>query len=96
MLARALGGGASVLVVAMPDPVVARLAVGTARRLYPKLPIVVRTHSVAERTVLLRLGASAVVVGELELGLEMTRYTVRQFGISGREAQALINGLRGR
>lgn len=96
VLERALATGAAVLVVALPDPVAARLVVTHARTLYPRLPIVVRTHSLAERAVLRRLGASAVVVGEVELALEMTRFTMRQFGIGGREAEVLISGLRGR
>ena len=82
--------------VAGPDPVSVRFVVDTVRRAYPRLPIVARTHSPAERATLRRLGATAVVVGEVELALEMTRFTLRQFGISGPELQSLVGGLRER
>lgn len=86
---------AAVLVVAVPDPLVARQVVTIARREHPRLPIVVRSHSAAERDVLRRLGASEVVIGETELGLEMTRYALRRLGLSGFEAQAIIAAMRG-
>lgn len=89
-------GSAAVLVVALPDPLVARQVVANARRDHPWLPIVVRTHSGAERDVLKRLGATEVVIGETELGLEMTRFTLRRLGLSGTEAQAVVQGMRGR
>lgn len=92
----ALHGSPVVLVVAVPDPLAVRLCVSEAREARPRLPIVARTHSVTERAHLRRLGATAVVVGEVELGLEMTRFAVRQFGITAREADALVAGLRGR
>jgi CPA2 family monovalent cation:H+ antiporter-2 len=87
---------ATVLVVALPDPVATRLVVDTARRTHARLPIVARTHSQAERSILRRLGATVVVVGEVELALEMTRFTLRQFGVSGPELVSLIEGLRRR
>jgi CPA2 family monovalent cation:H+ antiporter-2 len=87
---------ATVLVVAIPDPISTRYVVDTVRRAHPRLPIVARTHSNSERAVLRQLGATVVVVGEVELALEMTRFTLRQFGVSGPELTALIEGLRRR
>jgi CPA2 family monovalent cation:H+ antiporter-2 len=87
---------ATVLVVAVPDPVTTRYVVDTVRRRHPRLPIVARTHSGSERAVLRQLGATVVVVGEVELALEMTRFTLRQFGVSGPELTSLIEGLRRR
>jgi CPA2 family monovalent cation:H+ antiporter-2 len=87
---------AAVLVVAVPDPLVARQVVANARRDHPWLPIVVRTHSGPERDALRRLGATEVVNGETELGLEMTRFTLRRLGLSGTETQAIVQGIRGR
>jgi CPA2 family monovalent cation:H+ antiporter-2 len=86
---------AAVLAVAVSDPIAARTIVDLARRSHPRLPIVVRAHSSAERVVLQDLGANEVVVGDLELGLEMARFTMRRLGVSATEAQALVNGLRG-
>jgi CPA2 family monovalent cation:H+ antiporter-2 len=96
VLERAPLGRAVVVVVALPDPLAVRLVVDRVRRSHPRMPIVARTHSMIERSVLREIGASAVVVGEVELGLEMTRFALRQFGVSGPELQALINGLRSR
>jgi CPA2 family monovalent cation:H+ antiporter-2 len=87
-------GRAAVLAVAVPDPISARTIVDLARQSYPRLPIVARAHSVAERIVLRRLGANEVVVGELELGIEMARFTMRRLGVSAPEAQSLVQGLR--
>lgn len=84
----------AVVVVAVPDPVVVRRIVAEEHQASPRLPIVARTHSPAERAVLRRLGATAVVVGELELGLQMTRFALREFGVSTSEADLLIAGLR--
>jgi CPA2 family monovalent cation:H+ antiporter-2 len=87
---------ATVLVVAVPDPVSTRFVVDTVRRAHPRLPIVARTHAQSERAVLRQLGATVVVVGEVELALEMTRFALRQFGVSGPELVSLIEGLRRR
>lgn len=87
---------AAALVVAVADPVAARLIVRAAREMQPRLPIVARTHSAAERLALRHLGADEVVVGEVELGLEMTRFTLRRLGVSAAEANAIVAGLRGR
>jgi CPA2 family monovalent cation:H+ antiporter-2 len=87
---------ATVLVVAIPDPISTRYVVDAVRREHPRLPIVARTHSQSERAVLRQLGATVVVVGEVELALEMTRFTLRQFGVSGPELISLIEGLRRR
>ena len=85
---------ARVLVVAIPDPIAARLIVDAARKVNPTLPIVVRTHNAAERERLSALGVSEAVMGELELALEMTRFTLRRFGVGGTETQAILQGFR--
>jgi len=85
---------AQVLVVALPDVLAARQITDHARRVNPNLDIVVRTHSWGERETLRRAGAGEAVVAELELALEMTRHTLRRFGLSTLEAQAVVQGLR--
>jgi CPA2 family monovalent cation:H+ antiporter-2 len=87
---------ATVLVVAIPDPIVARVIVESAREANPRLPIVARTHSTTERAALERLGASEVILGEVELGLEMARYVLSRFGVSARELDMIVQGLRRR
>jgi CPA2 family monovalent cation:H+ antiporter-2 len=85
---------ASVLVVALPDPVATRQIVDYVRERYPRLDVVVRTHSAAERRLLIERGVEEVVLGEWELALEMTRHTLRRFGVGTLEAQELIQRLR--
>jgi CPA2 family monovalent cation:H+ antiporter-2 len=80
----------------MPDPLASRRIVEQARHLRRDLDIVVRTHSLAEVAILRKRGASEAVLGELELALEMTRHTLRRFGVSSAEAIATVNGLRER
>lgn len=85
---------ARALIVAIPDVFAARQIVSHARAIGLDLDIVVRTHNEAERQELERLGADEAVVGELELALEMTRHTLRRFGVSSLETLAIIQGLR--
>jgi len=85
---------ARVLVIAVPDPISTRLIVEEARLLNPRLAIVVRTHSETERERLAAMGVNEAVVGEMELALEMTRFTMRRFGVGSTEIQALLQGLR--
>jgi len=83
-------------VVAVPDPIVARVIVETAHQANPRLPIVARTYSAQERAFLERLGATEVVIGEIELGVEMARYVLGRFDVSARELDMIIQGLRRR
>lgn len=87
---------AHTLIVALPDALAARRIVEQARHHRADLDVVVRTHSLAELATLRKRGASEAVLGELELALEMTRHTLRRFGVSGVEAGATVNGLRER
>jgi hypothetical protein len=41
-------------------------------------------------------GVNEVVLGERELAVELSRYTLHRFGIGGAELQAIIQGLRQR
>ena len=87
---------ARVLVVAVPDATTTRAVVEYARETVPRLDIVARTHSVAERERLEELGVTEAIIGEIELALEMTRHTMHRFGVSTLEAQAIIQGSRER
>ncbi|MGI5835260.1 MAG: cation:proton antiporter [Chloroflexota bacterium] len=87
---------ARVLVIATPDALTARQITDYARVANPNLDIVVRTHSWEERDFLLRRGIGEVVMGELELALEMTLHTLRRFGVSAIEAQTIVQWWRDR
>jgi CPA2 family monovalent cation:H+ antiporter-2 len=88
---------ARVLVVAINDEHAARLMVEHARAVNPRLALVVRTHSGRHIEALGGLeGSVQAIHGEVELGVQMTRYTLRRFGVSAIEAEAIAEGLRSR
>lgn len=87
-------GRSRVLILAVPDPVVSRLVVDFARLANPRIDIVARTHSSAERRALQRSGVNEAVLGELELALELSRHTLHRFGVQSAETAALLQNLR--
>jgi CPA2 family monovalent cation:H+ antiporter-2 len=97
LLTAARVADARIIVVAIPDEHAARLIVQRARELNPRIALVVRTHSGRLLDDLASLGGSVQAIhGELELGVQMTRYTLRRFGVSSIEAEAIAEGLRDR
>jgi CPA2 family monovalent cation:H+ antiporter-2 len=88
---------ARVLVIAAAESQETRLIVEQARGIKPDLDIVVRTHSDTEAA-RLRLEGPRVqpVHAERELAVQMARYTLRRFGVSAIEAEAIAQGLRDR
>ena len=88
---------ARLVVVATSEPNETRLIVERVQRLGPGVDIVVRTHSDTEAAHLRSLGGKVQAVhGERELAVQMARYSLRRFGLSSAEAEAIAQGLRGR
>ena len=87
---------AALLVIAVPDRVIARRIVVMARRLNPELRVVARTHEAAERLQLEQMGVDEALFGELELALEMTRYALRESGVESAHVDAYVADLRHR
>jgi CPA2 family monovalent cation:H+ antiporter-2 len=87
-------GGASVLVVATDEALVTRQIVEHARHDRPELPIIARTHSWEELEALRKVGVEAVVMGELELALEMADHTLRRCGVPDDAAEETLLDLR--
>ncbi len=94
LLRRAGLAEARVLIVAIPDAAAARRIVEIAREMNPGVDIVVRTHSSGERRFLEEHGVDEAVVGELELALEMSRHTLRRFGMADAPAELLLRKIR--
>jgi len=94
LLERAGLAEARVLIVAIPDSVSARRIVEIAREINPEIDIVVRTHSLTERQFFEENGANEAVVGELELALEMSRHTLRRFGMGDAPVELLLRKVR--
>ena len=87
---------ARVLVFAAYDPPAEEFAVDHALRVNPKIEIVARVETPEEARRLLERGASQIVEGERELAVQMARYTLRRFGVTTREVEAIAQGLRRR
>ncbi len=87
---------ARVLVFAAYDPPAAEFAVEYARRVNPRVEIVARVETPEESKRLLDAGATQTVEGERELAVQMARYTLRRFGVTSREVEAITQGLRRR
>jgi CPA2 family monovalent cation:H+ antiporter-2 len=81
---------ASTLVIAIPDALAARQAVGYAIGRNPRLHVVARAHSEADEAALRRLGAARVITAERELGRELVRHTLSRFGVSELEIDAIL------
>ena len=82
------------VIVAIPDALATRQAVTYALARNPRLEVVARAHSEAEEAELRRLGVARVVVAERELGNELVRHALRRFGVSDREAAAILERRR--
>jgi CPA2 family monovalent cation:H+ antiporter-2 len=88
---------ARLVVVAVSDPNETRLIVERVRQANAGVDVVVRTHSDTEAAHLRALGGKVQAVhGERELAVQMARYSLRRFGVSATEAEAIAQGLRGR
>ncbi|MGH9456531.1 MAG: cation:proton antiporter, partial [Thermoanaerobaculia bacterium] len=69
---------AAMLVLATPDTVGIRKMVDVARKLNPKIQIVLRTHSDEEAEMLRREAAGEVFMGEHELARAMTQFVLER------------------
>jgi CPA2 family monovalent cation:H+ antiporter-2 len=95
-LARAELSRGTVAVVTVPDPFALQQTVHYLRRDHPRLPIIARARTAAERALLQREGVGEIVVAETEVALEMARYTLGRVGVSAAETAAIVQGLRRR
>ncbi|HEV7241612.1 MAG TPA: YbaL family putative K(+) efflux transporter [Thermoanaerobaculia bacterium] len=80
---------AAMLVIATPDAVGVRKMIEVARKLNPKIEIVLRTHSDEEATMLREENAGAVFMGEHELAKAMTQHVLERMGTRAMETRAM-------
>jgi monovalent cation:H+ antiporter-2, CPA2 family len=71
---------AAMLVIATPDTVGVRTMIDVARKLNPRIRIVLRTHSEEEAKLLRQERAGEVFMGEHELAKAMTEHVLEQMG----------------
>jgi len=81
---------ASLLVVAMPDPLATRQAVIYAARQNRRLHMIARAHSTVDEAELRRMGVAHVITAERQLGNELVRHTLLRYGVSDREIDVIL------
>jgi CPA2 family monovalent cation:H+ antiporter-2 len=96
ILARCGLDRARMLVVAIGDPLAARLAVERALAANPRLPVVSRARGRREIEPLFAAGVTRVADPEIEAALELARAALGRMGVSGPEQTAVLLGLRRR
>jgi CPA2 family monovalent cation:H+ antiporter-2 len=94
ILERAGLAKARVLVVAMGDPLTARLATERALRLNPRLTVAVRARGRHEVDALRTAGAGRLADPEAEAAFELARHALQRMGVSGPELTGIVTGLR--
>jgi monovalent cation:H+ antiporter-2, CPA2 family len=94
VLERAGVARARVLVICVPERMAVRRIIDYARARNPGLVMLARTHRESERRHLHELGASTVVMGELELALELGRRSAEALGIDAARVAAELEHQR--
>ena len=85
---------ARVLALTIPDAIVSASVVQHVRALYPRLDIIVRIDSDDPQSRIHPSGPTAVVRGDLEVGMEMTRHTLHRYGIDAAEISWILQQRR--
>jgi CPA2 family monovalent cation:H+ antiporter-2 len=86
---------AQLIVVALPDAFQSRRVIELVRQINPEIGIVARAHSEREYRYLTDVGCALVVMGEREIALSMTDFTLQRMGVNATAAQAMVDELRG-
>ena len=85
---------ARLIAVALPDAFQSRRVIELAREANPSIGLVARAHSDDEYQYLMGLGADLVIMGEREIALSMSDFTLRRMGLDAARAQAIVDELR--
>jgi CPA2 family monovalent cation:H+ antiporter-2 len=85
---------ARLIAVALPDAFQSRRVIELAREANPSICIVARAHSDDEYQYLMSLGADLVIMGEREIALSMSDFTLQRMGLDAARAQAIVDELR--
>lgn len=85
---------AKLMIVAVADTYFAKQIIRVARKSYPNLPVVVRTHSDEEARTMTRLGVSLAVMGEREVAFGIILHVLQTLGLDPNETRTTISQLR--
>jgi CPA2 family monovalent cation:H+ antiporter-2 len=94
LLAEANVKEAQLLIVATPAKSLVHEVVKNARKINPKIVVCARTHDYEEAVSLEQLGLERIVLGELELALEMAEFSLQTFEKPMDEVHGTIESLR--
>jgi CPA2 family monovalent cation:H+ antiporter-2 len=85
---------ARILIVAIGDPLTARLASERALRINPRLSVASRARGRREVDGLRRIGVRRLADPEAEAAFELARHALQRMGVSGPELSGIVVGLR--
>ncbi|MCK6588507.1 MAG: cation:proton antiporter [Polyangiaceae bacterium] len=94
VLERAGVARAKMVIIALPDQVVARQVIEHARALNANIAVVARTHSETDRRRLRSMGINEAVLGEFELAFELGRRALGAAGLASEAIEAAIENAR--
>ena len=85
---------ARILIVAIGDPLTARLAAERALRINPRLSVGSRARGKRQVDVLRAIGVGRLADPEAEAAFELARHALQRMGVSGPELNGIVSGLR--
>jgi CPA2 family monovalent cation:H+ antiporter-2 len=85
---------ARILIIAVGDPLTARLASQRALRINPRLSVASRARGRREVEALRGLGVRRMADPEAEAAFELARHALQRMGVSGPELSGIVVGLR--
>ena len=85
---------AKLVIVATPDRAQAKEVLDYAWKVNPDIDTCVRTHSFSESQFFADLGVKRVIMGEIELALEMSEFALESLGIEEEGVEGTISELR--
>ncbi|MEX1170382.1 MAG: cation:proton antiporter family protein [Chloroflexota bacterium] len=85
---------ARILIIAVGDPLTARLASERALRINPRLSVASRVRGRREVDGLRQLGVRRLADPEAEAAFELARHALQRMGVSGPELTGIVAGLR--
>jgi CPA2 family monovalent cation:H+ antiporter-2 len=94
ILEKAGAADAALVIMTIPHPDRARLAIQNVRRLNPHVPIVARAHRRSEHELLVRTGATEVIQPELEASATIIRHASHYLHVSDEQVRSYLRGFR--
>jgi CPA2 family monovalent cation:H+ antiporter-2 len=85
---------ARILIIAIGDPLTARLAAERAVRINPRLSIGSRARGKRQVDVLRQIGVGRLADPDAEAAFELARHALQRMGVSGPELSGIVSGLR--